>query len=418
MTPMPLLPSIRSDTPPRTLVVALPALHADQAQVYATLRAQRVAVLVAGRRWGKTHLLVRVAVERALKHAAHVGYFAPTYKHLLPAWEQMTAVLTPPLATIHRTERKIDLLTGGRIECWSLDTSDTVARGRGYDLVIVDEASIVPHLRSVWEQNLLPTLAGRSGQAILAGTPKGLNDFAALAQTARHRSDWQCIRRRTADNPLLAPSDLALLRATMSERAAAQEFDAVFLTDGGAVLRNIAACVVDDDKIEQSDEPAIIGVDWGRYHDATAIIALDPVTRHVIAHERLTDMPFERQLAVLKHMWQQTGCGPVIAEANALGLPLVERLANAGLPIQALTMTAARKVQLIDALAVAIEQAMLAIPRAATWLIDELMLLTMSRSSSGVVRYHAPEGAHDDGVIALALAWSGINDAPTVLFEV
>ena len=417
MTPMLLLPSIRSNpTSPRTLVVALPALHDDQARVYATLRTARVAVLVAGRRWGKTHLLVRLAVERALKHAAHVGYFAPTYKHLLPAWEQMTTVLTPPLATINRAERTVNILTGGRIECWSLDTSDTVARGRGYDLVIVDEASIVPQLRRVWEQNLLPTLAGRNGQAVLAGTPKGLNDFAALAQTAKHHSGWQLIRRRTADNPLLSPSDLTILRATMSERAAAQEFDAVFLSDGGAVFRNVTACLVDGTK--RSTEPAVIGVDWGRYHDATAIIAVDPVTRHIVAHERLTGVPFERQLATLRHVWQQTGCGPIIAEANALGLPLVERLANAGLPVQALTMTAARKGQLIDALAMAIEQAAIAIPRDATWLIDELLLLTMSRSSSGIVRYHAPDGAHDDGVIALALAWSGINDAPTVLFEV
>jgi len=38
-------------------------------------------------------------------------------------------------------------------------------------------------------------------------------------------------------------------------------------------------------------------------------------------------------------------------------------------------------------------------------LINELQAFEMDRLPSGMVRYAAPEGLHDDCVISLALAW-------------
>jgi hypothetical protein len=138
--------------------IRLPQLHADQRAVAEQTRSARFVHLRAGRRWGKSHLLARMLVEAALVRRRTVGYFAPTYKLMLPVWEQTRRVLRAPAAEEHKAERRIDTTTGGRIEFWSLDNEDA-GRSRGYDLIVVDEAGLVRNLETIWRENLIPRAA-------------------------------------------------------------------------------------------------------------------------------------------------------------------------------------------------------------------------------------------------------------------
>ena len=47
-------------------------------------------------------------------------------------------------------------------------------------------------------------------------------------------------------------------------------------------------------------------------------------------------------------------------------------------------------------------------------LINEMLIFEYEMTSSGLIRYQAPEGYHDDCVIGLALANWGVN-APRVI---
>jgi hypothetical protein len=352
-------------------------------------------------------------VEAALVHRQTVGYFAPTYKLMLPVWEQVRRTLRAPAATEYKAERRIDTSTGGRVEFWSLDNEDA-GRSRGYDLIVVDEAGLVRNLETIWRENLIPALLDRRGRAVLAGTPKGRGDFWRIHQTALDDPRWATVRRSTSDNPRLDPADIALLRSAMTERAARQELDAEFLDDGGAVFRNVRSCV---GEIVRSNEAAVIGVDWGRYEDATVFAALDPQTRCVVDVERLVDVDFATQRRALVTFWQRNGGGAVIAEANSIGAPNIEELRRAGLPVQAFTTTISTKPLLIDTLALALEQRTIVLP-ALDWLLNELEMYSVDISASGRARYSAPEGCHDDGVIALALAVWGAARGAEVLFDV
>lgn len=392
--------------------VRLLQLHSDQRVVVEQIKHARFVHLRAGRRWGKSHLLARVLTEAAVKRKV-VGYFAPTYKLMLPVWEQARRVLRAPVADENKAERRIDTVVGGRIEFWSLDNPDA-GRSRGYDLVVVDEAGLVRDLETIWREALIPTLIDRGGRAVLAGTPKGRGDFWRIYQTALDDPRWVTIRRSTSDNPLLDPTDVALLRSAMTERAARQELDAEFLDDGGAVFRNVRACVGD---VARSGEAAVIGVDWGRHNDATVFIALDPQSRCVVDVERLVDVDFVSQRRALIAFWQRNGRGAVLAEANSIGEPNVEELRRAGLPVQAFTTTAASKPLLIDTLALALEQRTIVLP-ATEWLLNELEMYSVDVTASGRARYSAPDGRNDDGVIALALAVWGASRTTEVLFDV
>jgi hypothetical protein len=48
-------------------------------------------------------------------------------------------------------------------------------------------------------------------------------------------------------------------------------------------------------------------------------------------------------------------------------------------------------------------------------LIEELMAYEVSRLPSGMVRYAAPSGLHDDCVMSLALAWSACMERDIIL---
>jgi hypothetical protein len=79
-----------------------------------------------------------------------VAWFSPTYKMLAEVWDEIKFRLMPAKSDISEQEHRLALVTGGVIDCWSLEAPDAV-RGRKYKRAIVDEAAIVPKLRYAWE---------------------------------------------------------------------------------------------------------------------------------------------------------------------------------------------------------------------------------------------------------------------------
>jgi hypothetical protein len=87
-----------------------------------------------------------------------------------------------------------------------------------------------------------------------------------------------------------------------------------------------------------------------------------------------------------------------------MGEPLIEQLQRDGLPVRGFQTTNASKANAIEALALAFERAEIRIIDDPV-LLDELQSYEMSRLPGGMIRYSAPDGLHDDTVMALALAW-------------
>lgn len=60
---------------------------------------------------------------------------------------------------------RIELITGAAIDYWTLDDPSTVARGRKYKRVIIDEAAMARHLEQAWTEAIRPTLTDYRGDA-------------------------------------------------------------------------------------------------------------------------------------------------------------------------------------------------------------------------------------------------------------
>src|SRR4051812_32733559 len=128
-------------------VLHLPRPHAAQQQIIA--QAKRFNVVCCGRRWGKSTLGLDRLLEPAL-HGRPVAYLAPTYKNLTEFWRAAVRVLGPVTARTNAAEHRLELVTGGVVDMWSLDSPE-VARGRRYARAVLDEVAMVPRLTEAWD---------------------------------------------------------------------------------------------------------------------------------------------------------------------------------------------------------------------------------------------------------------------------
>jgi len=397
---------------PRSRVV-LPKPHAAQGQILG--EARRFNVVSLGRRAGKSTLAQHLLATHALRHQQPVGYFAPTYKLLAEFWRDIRNALVPVTLAKSEQDHRLELVGGGVVECWSLDDPNP-ARGRKYGLIVIDEAAMVRDMLDIWQLALRPTLADLVGSAWFMSTPRGLNHFWELWQRGRDplRADWMSWQMPTSVNPFISEHEIEAAKLDLPERVFAQEFLAQFLQEqGGGVFRGVTAVSRLEPRGPSVGHDYVIGVDWARSADFTVFSIVDASTLEQVALDRFSQVDYELQSERL-HGWAQVYHPRlIVAEANAMGRPLVERLQQGyqrlvgpprpPLPVWAWTSTNAVKAAMVQALALAIEHGSL------TLLEDEvqtgeLLAFEATTLPSGVMRYAAPQGQHDDTVIALGLA--------------
>lgn len=364
-------------------------------------------MLVIGRRAGKTSLLQDLALEPEVLRDP-VGWFAPTYKELLEVWREMSIRMAPITKRSSAADKRIENIAGGVLEFWSL-ADVNAGRSRRYKRVLIDECAFVPHLLDAWNFSIRPTLIDLSGDAWFASTPKGRNGFFQLARAeAAGEAGWRTWQMPSSVNPFLPLDELESMRKAMPERVYAQEILAQFLDDAGGVFRHVveaATATLQESPIPGHDYA--MGVDWARDADWTVFTVIDITTREVVSIDRFNQIDYSIQLDRLRTLHDRFRPRTVIAEANAMGQPMIDMLQRTRVPVQPFTTTNATKAVIIDALTLAFEQGQLRIP-ADNLLINELQSFEMERLPSGLIRYAAPEGSHDDMVMSLALAWQAV----------
>lgn len=385
--------------------VHLPRPYAAQAQILA--EAQRFNVVACGRRFGKTTLGVNRLVDAAIR-GQPAAWFSPTYKMLAEVWREVVRAVTPVTLRRNAQQHRLELLTGGVIDMWSLDVPD-VARGRKYGRAIIDEAAMVATLGESWQAIIRPTLADLQGDLWALSTPKGRNFFWQMWTWGNdpNQTEWRAWQMPTAANPYIAQTEIDAMRRDMPERTFAQEVLAQFLEDAGGVFRNVlAAATAKGQAGPVNGHQYVIGVDWARSTDFTVFAVIDATANELAQMDRFNQIDYELQVGRLRAAWERFRPIAIVAERNSIGEPLMDRLSRLGLPIQPFTTTNASKAAIIDGLALGLERQELAI-LPDTELIAELQAYEMEKLPSGLMRYQAPEGMHDDCVMALALAWYG-----------
>jgi len=392
--------------------IQLPKPHQAQQQIIN--EATRFNVVDCGRRFGKTLFGEDRLIHPALA-GEPVGWFAPTYKYLGEAWRDILHILQPIVERRDKTERRIELITGGVLEFWTLDNPNA-GRGRKYKRIVIDEAAMIPHLQEAWTAALLPTLGDLQGDAYFLSTPKGRNGFWQMYQWGldSERPDWTSWQFQTGKNPYISKTEIEIWRSEMPERIYAQEVLAQFLEDAGGVFRRVMDAAVLSPQEPQEDHEYIMGVDWAKSVDFTVLAVVDIGMHELVSLDRFNQIDYRVQRGRVKALYERYKPTVILAEANSIGEPNIEDLRAEGLPVQGFTTTNATKKHIIEALALAFERGDIRILNDPT-LVGELQAYEMTRSPSGLYRYGAPEGMHDDMVMALALAWHAATMPKPVL---
>ncbi len=395
----------------KTIKIELPKPHPGQVEVVRAAR--RFNILCCGRRWGKDILLERRITKRALHDKQPVAWFAPTYKMLLENWRALRHLLAPVTLRASDSEHRLDLVTGAPLEMWSLDNEDA-GRGRKYAYIAVNEAAMVKNLSNIWAMVLRPTLADLKGGADFGSTPKGLNGFFELWQAVPDSPDWARFHFRTDDNPHIPPTEVAAMRLSLPERVVRQEIDAEFVEDG-AYFQNVDQAAV----IEKPDAPdehaghyLVMGADWALSEDYTVLVVGCRDCNRVVDWDRFNQIDFTYQRERLYSMARKWRIRGVLPERNSIGAPNIELIREHvnvlyGIDgVMGFNTLPTTKPPLIEGLAMALSHHNFKVPRASG---DELRAYQVELTTVGHPKFGAPEGLHDDWVIAIALTWHAMT---------
>lgn len=366
---------------------------------------KRFNVLACGRRFGKT----RFALLRSLKPVLAgkpVAYFAPTYKMLTEFWRDAVEMYKPVIASINKAEHRFEVMGGGSFQMWSLDSADTV-RGRKYALALIDEAAMVPNLEDAWNAVIRPTLTDYEGEADFYSTPKGMGFFHSLYARGidPEFTDWASFHFPTSSNPFIKQSEIDAAEQELPQDVFRQEYLAEFIQGEGAVFRNIIANLTDVPTTPEEHRGHILaaGVDWGQVNDFTVISIGCTTCKREVYLDRFNQIDWHFQRERLKAAIDKWGVRDCLVELNSIGSPNFEELARTGVSVQGFQTTAQSKPVIIQSLALCLEKEQMKFINnpVAT---HELEAYEAKRSDvTGRITYSAPEGFHDDTVIARAL---------------
>lgn len=363
------------------------------------------------------------AIEDALKGYTTL-WGSPTYDQCNIAWGEMQH-MAGAVATFNRSRMEVVMPTGGRVLLRSLDDPDN-ARGFTAHKIKIDEAPLIDP--RAWYDVLRPIISDTQGEAALGGTPKGHNWFWRECMAAKDAPDSAFFQAPTLgvavvdgrlerrphplENPTFPFSEAVRMYQSLPSKTFEQEFLAAFVDDAGLVFRGVRGVSVLAPGKREDGHEYVFGVDWARSYDWTVVSVLDATSRQQVAVDRFNQIDYQVQLSRLQTMYNAWRPSTIIAESNAMGQPLIEQLQRANLPVQAFTTTAQSKASVIEGLALAIERGTVQLLADDTQMA-ELEAYDMQRLPGGTFKYGAPSGMHDDMVMALALAWHGVDRGVT-----
>ena len=201
----------------------------------------------------------------------------------------------------------------------------------------------------------------------------------------------------------------------MTEKFYLQEYECEFSEKAGVVFDRIDENTVDEFReFPEAGHRYRIGVDPALREDWTAIVVLDLTdwkVKYVYRTNKIDVELLEMRIGNVANTWTtDAGRAEIVMDTTGMGDPIYEHLLSNGVTVTPVQFggrvakgSVSKKRKMVDNLSMMFQKDEIKIPRV-DWLLDELKDYGYERLPSGVYRYGAPPGHHDDGVTALYLA--------------
>lgn len=368
----------------------------------------RVVVIEASTKSGKTSGCLVWLFEQALKGRPGWVYWwvAPVFSQSRMAFRRLKLALPPGIIKVNESELSITLPNGAIIFFKSGDHPDSLY-GEDVHAAVVDEASRCKE--EVWHA-VRTTLAATRGPIRIIGNVRGRKNWAyRLARQAEEGRDPEMAYFRltawdAVQAGILSQEEVEDARKVLPEFVFRELFMAEASDDGGNPfgLQAIEECIAP----LSLEEPAVWGIDLAKSVDWTVALALDK-HGYVCRLERW-QAPWQETIAKILDL---VGEGTAFVDSTGVGDPVVEALQRSGVGwFEGVKFSTENKQRLMERLSLAIARREIHFPEG--FLVQELREFEYQYTPTGV-KYSAPEGLHDDGVCALALAVYGRDHLPS-----
>jgi len=280
-------------------------LSVTKAQLNIIKDPARFKVIVAGRRWGKTHLslfdLLINDINGCWKLPKMKNWFvAPTYRQAKNiAWNILKEICFEYPQLIKKkneAELNIEFINGSLIELKGADNEDSL-RGVGLDKVNPDEFAFMK--KEAWTEVLRPALTDKKGTALFIGTPDGFNYLYDLYQKGISEEDnYKSWFYKTIDSPFIDPLEVEEARRTLDPRTFRQEYEASFESTSGRIYYAFERKESLIDQVYNKNIPLIICMDFNVSPMCWAVIqnikGIDYVIDEIVDHNTNTEFMARR----------------------------------------------------------------------------------------------------------------------------
>ena len=194
-------------------------------------------VLVAGRRFGKSHLSLIWLLSRKIEEGERRWIITPTYRQgKSTTWKLMRQVFRDYKCQINESELAVKLPNDAEVAIKGAEQENNL-RGAGLDMVVMEEYSYIkPH---VWDEIIYPMLTTTNGDAFFIGTPNGYDHlYDAYLRGQGKDEDWKSWQYTTVDGGYVPEEEIKKAKSMMDERAFKTEFLASFETTGNRAAYN------------------------------------------------------------------------------------------------------------------------------------------------------------------------------------
>lgn len=408
--------------------------HAGQMEVLTAIQNSKadIFVITASRGWGKSIFTTCSLVLPGMLHYAgyQVQWIAPTYKickaPIDDVWfgtDEITGNRFIPQQDPEtgfefwdwkKGEMEMHIFNGSKMFMRSAENPNSIV-AKGYNLIIIDEAALID--KETFNLHILPTARRMGCKIVLISTPRGRNWFYELYLAGQDMSkvEYLSFKQPWWKRPNY-PLVLQRLMKDMPAHIREQEFNAEFISDGSGTFKNLEKVFLGDviqfpspqqewqniDKSRFDTETFVVAVDLAKSVDYTVIVGMSVEKRDVVYYKRMNKEDYKLVLEEVRRVSKLLNDADVIFDSTGVGSGLGDFMSR-DLNVFPFTFTNQSKNELIHKLIVACEYQEIKLPNIAT-MKEEFELFTYTLTRTGKLSYNAPDGKHDDTVIAVALA--------------
>jgi hypothetical protein len=353
-------------------------------------------VLNIGRQFGKTMLAMNQIYYWLFNDkGCKCAWVSPIYKQSKKVFDEMVQAFAGT-GVISSNASELTIKVGkSTLQFFSSERYDNI-RGFTFDYLVCDEFAFMDE--QAWTEVLRATVLIKGKKVLLISTPKGRNHFYLIHQLEHQNNMYKSFTMTSYDGLAIA-SEIDDARLTLPDHVFRQEYLAEFVDGGAGVFKDLNI-----NNNQQVSKNCFAGLDVGRADDYTVLsIFNDNGKQCYINRWRQMDWSsiIKEVVEVLNRFKPE-----LMIEVNGIGDPIFEQIKNQYTgyvhPFQTTTKS---KQDIIEQMIVGNSNKDISFLDE-KWLINELNVFTYEYNpKTRNVRYSAPNGFHDDGVMGTAIAY-------------